>query len=153
MDTSPILSQEDHHWYRSLVGMALWAAILCRIDILCATIQLTKFQAAPREGHLRAALRVWGYLKNNPRFGILIDPSDPIFTPNKTKVDHTLFDNIYPDATEQIASGFPWENSVTGLTVWACVDSALNTDLRNGQSSTGCVVMVGNTPVVEKTLT
>jgi len=117
MDQSTLLNETDHKWYRSLIGMALWAAILCRLDILFAVIQLTKFQALPRQGHLKAAYRVWGYLKNHPRFGILIDPSNPVFALQATTIDKELFTNVYPGATEDKASNFEWENSVEGLTV------------------------------------
>lgn len=34
--------------------------------------------------------------------------------------------------------------------MWAYVDSALNTNKRNGRSSSGYAVMVGNIPVVDK---
>ena len=86
--------------------MELWAALLCRLDVLHAVMHLTKFQAAPREDHLKAACRNWEYLKNHLRFGVLIDPSSPVFSSAATTVDKKLFKNVFPDATEDKTSGF-----------------------------------------------
>ena len=47
LDDSPILSTDNYMWYHSLIGIALYVAILFRLDILFIVIQLTKFQAAP----------------------------------------------------------------------------------------------------------
>ena len=58
-----------------------------KIRCLCAVIHLIKFQASPREGHLKAAYSTWGYLKNHPRFGVLIDPSSTVFSSTDTTVD------------------------------------------------------------------
>ncbi len=62
-DTSPILSNELHTEYQSIMGMLQWVVSLCRIDICFAVSSLSRFCACPREGHLSRALRVWGYLK------------------------------------------------------------------------------------------
>ena len=128
-------------------------AILCSLDILFAVIQLTKFQAAPRARQLKAACRIWGYLKNNPRFGILIDPSSPASDGNVSVVDATIFDTVYPGAKEKKVGGFDWKNLVDRLCIWACVDAVLNTDKSNGRSSTGFIIMVGNILIVLKART
>ena len=86
--------------------MTLWATLSCRLDVLYVVTQLTKFQAAPREGHLKSACRTWEHLKNHPRFGVLINPSSPVFASTTTTVDKELFKNVYPDATEDKTSGF-----------------------------------------------
>ena len=76
------------------------------------------------------------YLKNNPRFGILINPISPNLDGAASKIDKVLFENIYPDVVEDKASGFTQENIVEGMCYWAYVDSALNADECNGRSST-----------------
>ena len=48
-----------------------------------------------------------------------------------------------PDAAEDKTYGFSWENSVSDLQLWACVDSAL-------RSSTGNMIMAGNATMVSK---
>ena len=150
LDESPVLNEDDHCQYYSLVGVALQVAILCRIDILFSTIQLAKFQAAPRRGHLKAAYCAQGYLKSNSCFSILIGISTLSFAPNTTTVDRILFNHVCPNVVQQKASGFAWENAKSGLCVGACIDSTLNVDKRNSHSSTGYCAMVGNTLVVEK---
>jgi len=81
-------------------------------------------------------------------------------THNRQRIQQILTENslsmIYQpifDLHSGRVTGFEWEDAVKGLEVWAYVDAALNADKRNGRSSTGFVVMVGNTPVVAKART
>jgi hypothetical protein len=62
-DLSPLLDNELHREYQSLIGMLQWAVSLCRIDICYVTSSMSRFCAAPRQGHLSRVLRIWGYLK------------------------------------------------------------------------------------------
>ena len=43
LDNLPILSISEHSWCRTLVGVALWEAILCCSGALFAVVQLLKF--------------------------------------------------------------------------------------------------------------
>ena len=110
--------------------------------------QLTKFQADPREGHLKAACGTWECLETYPRFGVLEDPSSPALSSTATAVDKELFKNVPHFATGYETSGLSLENSVSSLQDWSCVDSALYSDNQNGRDSVGCMVMVGSTTVV-----
>ena len=67
---------------------------------------------------------------------MLIDPYSTEFSSTATTVDKELFENVHPDATEDKTSVFSWEKSVSGLQVWAHVDSAFCSDKQNGRSST-----------------
>jgi hypothetical protein len=71
-DTTLLLDTDMHREYQSLIRMLQWAVTLCRVDICFATSSMTRFSAAPREGHLTRVLRIWGYLKKypNPALGI-----------------------------------------------------------------------------------
>ena len=63
MDDSPLCSPTNHSKFRSLVGCANWLITLGRFDIAYATNALSRFSAAPREGHLRAMTCVFECLK------------------------------------------------------------------------------------------
>ena len=75
-----------------------------------------------------------------------------MFPPVATTADKIIFKNACPDGIEDKASGCPWKDLIKGLKVWSCVDTVLNADKRNGRGSIGRVVMIGNTPVVSKSL-
>ena len=57
-ETSEVI---DH--YRSLIGALLWVANISRPDVSFAVSTLSKFTACPEKAHMRAALRVLGYLE------------------------------------------------------------------------------------------
>ena len=48
--------------YMSLVGSAQWSISIGRFDIQTAIMTMSKFQSAPRKGHLDRMRRVIGYL-------------------------------------------------------------------------------------------
>ena len=77
LDDSPLLGPADHSKYRSLIGCANWIITLGRFDIAYAVNLLSRFSQAPREGHLDAMKRVFGYLKKFNKGAIIIDPKYP----------------------------------------------------------------------------
>ena len=52
LDTSPELDDEGIRLYQSLIGCFQWCITLGRFDIMVATVTLSRFRPAPREGHL-----------------------------------------------------------------------------------------------------
>ena len=42
-DDRNVLSAEGHKWFCSLIGMALWVALLDQLNFLFSVMQLTKF--------------------------------------------------------------------------------------------------------------
>ena len=102
---------------------------------------------APRQGHLKGMIRVFGYLKKFPKGTIIIDPNYP---------DHAQFDvadydhwrEFYPDVEEMIpgederpqAKGPP-----VRITVYQDADHAH--DILTRRSVTGVLLLLNNTPV------
>ena len=84
-----------------MIGCANWIIILGRFDIAYSVNLLSRFSQAPREGHLDALKRVFGYLKKYSKGHIIINPKYP---------DHQQFNiekydqwrEFYPDAEEDI---------------------------------------------------
>ena len=149
-DTSPLLGLDDHRKYQMLLGMLQWMVTIGRPDLCHAITSLNRFGSCPREFHLELAIRVFGYLKTFPTRQIAIDsrplelgerddPSRKIFTPG--------FLEDYPDAREELDSGFPRPFGET-LQTAICVDSDHAHDLKTRRSITGLIAFVGSTPVV-----
>ena len=63
LDDSPLLNSQEHSKFRSLIGCANWLVTLGRFDIAYAVNTLSRHSMAPREGHLRAMMSVFGHLK------------------------------------------------------------------------------------------
>jgi len=59
--------------YRSLIGSLQWVVTLGRLDIAVAVMTLSSFRAAPREGHLERAKRIYGYLRKMKHAGSIFE--------------------------------------------------------------------------------
>jgi hypothetical protein len=70
------LDDDDTRIYQSYIGALNWCVTLCRIDIGYSVNALSSYNAAPRVGHAKRIMRVWGYLKAHPNMGITLDPTD-----------------------------------------------------------------------------
>ena len=123
-DRSEVLSKEAKRQYQMLIGMAQWAVTIGRMDICFAVSSLSRFSAAPRQGHLELAFHLFGYLKKYRTKQLLIDSAPlkidkSMFTPEnpKDKFDPDFLEE-YPDAEElrdpkePAAFGDPLETSV-----------------------------------------
>ena len=73
MDETPLLDAATISLYRGLIGSANWMITLGRFDVAYATSTLARFLIQPREGHLKAIKRVFGYLKKFPAAQLLVD--------------------------------------------------------------------------------
>ena len=79
--------------------MAQWACTIGQLDISFATSSLSRFSAAPREGHLKLAVYMFGYLKKNPNRFLVINSQDPIIPEEwSQQTFHPDFLDDYPDA-------------------------------------------------------
>ncbi|MGH7955002.1 MAG: reverse transcriptase domain-containing protein, partial [Gloeomargaritales cyanobacterium] len=105
-DDSPLLDDEGTRSYQMLLGMAQWLVVINRLDICFAVSSLSRFSCGPREGHLKRAFRVWGYLKQHRGRRIQINPRSPICDPKLVPIEADFIDQ-YPDAEEEIDPCFP----------------------------------------------
>lgn len=74
-DEGPLLN--DPTYYRKLVGKLNFLTNT-RLDISYSVQHLSQYIQAPREPHLKAAIHVLRYLKNDPTLGIFMS-RDPTF--------------------------------------------------------------------------
>jgi hypothetical protein len=63
IDTSAELNLNGIKKYQTMIGCLQWAVSPGRFDIQTATMTMSRFRAAPREGHLDRLKRMYGYLK------------------------------------------------------------------------------------------
>jgi hypothetical protein len=62
LDASPELSPRQANYFQGLIGVLRWIIELGRIDIMVSVAMLSRFLAAPREGHLNEVLHIFAYL-------------------------------------------------------------------------------------------
>jgi hypothetical protein len=148
LDSTPPLGPEPHRLFQMLIGMAVWIVMLGRMDIAQAVSSLSRFSAAPREGHLERAYRIFSYLKRRKHMAIRLDSRPPL-------IDHGSlhsggepdFQTIYPYAAEDIDPKLPVALGAE-LAVTVIVDADHAHDLATRRSISGLIVFVGRTPVV-----
>ena len=64
LDTTVEFNSQDRQIYWSLIGMLQWAVTIGRIDIHHAVMCMSKLRAQPKQGHLQAVCKIFGYLNN-----------------------------------------------------------------------------------------
>ena len=109
-DKSEFLSDSDHKKYHALIGMLVWLVIIGRLDLTFVTSSLSRFVAAPRQGHLKRVLKVFSYIRKSPNKRIVVDSSNPDFLESGNAMDQyftKLLEGRYPWAKEEIDPEFP----------------------------------------------
>ena len=108
-DESPLLNNEQHRLYQSMLGMLQWTVSIGRIDICYAVSSMSRFCVSPREGHLHRVFRIFGYLKKYPNRAIGINEKDPIINREMLQEIPTNYDfeDQYTYAYEDIDERFP----------------------------------------------
>jgi hypothetical protein len=145
MDESPLLDELHTSMYRALVGSANWIITLGRFDVAYASNTMARFCQKPREGHFRAMMRLFGYLKVWSKGRILVDPN--YFDHSACHDEkYTTWKEFYPDAEEAL----PPEQPITAgmkarLTIYVDADHAH--DLLTRRSVTGIIVFLNKTPI------
>ena len=142
LDESELLDEEGISGYRMLIGSMNWAVTLGRVDIMFAATTLGRYSCAPKEGHLKTALRVFGYLKHHPKGAIKFNTEVP------KEVEEEKFNrewkDLYPLAKEKIPDEFP-EPKGKGLKLTLEVDADHAHDLETRRSVTGVLLYLNAT--------
>jgi hypothetical protein len=149
IDDTGLLSEREHRIYQRLMGILQWLVSLGRFDICYAVSSLSRFNSAPRKGHLQRAIRVFGYLEQTPKKSIEINCSE---MNNLPQMEQGLRDDMmkkYPEAMEEKSTRTPEIlGEALNLTVYADADHAHDQVTR--RSITGIIVFIGSTPIIAK---
>ena len=118
---------------------------LGRIDIHYHVAIMSRYLAAPREGHLEQVFCIFAYLKKHPTYKIVMDSTPVNWSASKFPArDWTDF---YPDAKEEIPPNMP-EPHGQSVQINCFVDADHAGDVVSRRSHTGILIYVNRAPII-----
>ncbi len=147
-DDTPLCGPDGIQKYQSLLGAVQWTISLCRLDVCQAVMSLSRFRAAPREGHLERLKRLIGFLKKRAggaiRFRTEIPQHEEMFGAEGVRYD--WMESIYGRPAEEVDPRAPTPKGKTVRTTSFC-DANLLHDQVTGRSASGLFEMLNKTPI------
>ena len=143
LDESSLLNLDDVSKYRMLIGSGQWVISLGRFDVMYAVVNLSRYNAAPREGHFKAMMRVFGYLKGYIK-GKLIFDTNPLDIEDVEYIESSLWTEMYPGAQEEIPHDLP-KPKMKEIEISTYFDASLGCDMITGRSVTGVLLFLNST--------
>jgi hypothetical protein len=145
LDASAELDPRRANYFQGLIGILRWIVELGRVDVMVGVSMLSRYLAAPREGHLEQAFHIFAYLHT-------YDRSNLVFSARTPAVDDSLFpthdwNKYYPDAMEAIPPNAPEpRGNYVKVTCYVDADHAGCRVTRRSQ--TGLIIMVQGAPII-----
>ena len=131
--------------YLTMVGRLQWLITLGRFDIHAQVAPMSRFRAAPRQGHMDRLKRIYSYAIRTKDYAIRFRTEKPdySFLPDQ---DFDWTYSVYGDVHEILPDDMPEPLGET-VTTTTTMDANLNHCLATGKSLTGCLHFVNKTPV------
>ena len=145
LDSSELLDEDGIKIYQSLIGCLQWAVQIGRFDITTAVMTMSRFRAAPRQGHLDRVKRIHGYLSKMRHACIRMRVDSPDFS-SFPEVHYDWEYTCYKGATEQLPKDAPIPKGKS-VKMSSFVDANLYHDLISGRSVTGTLHLANKTPI------
>jgi hypothetical protein len=145
LDVTPLLDPGRANYYQNLIGILRWSVELGRIDIHYHVAVLSRYLAAPREGHLEQVFSIFAYLKRHLTYKLVMD-STPVTWDEKKFPKHN-WDDFYPDAAEQLPPNMP-EPRGKSVQINCFVDADHAGDVVSRRSHTGIILYVNRAPII-----
>jgi len=145
IDDSELLDMAGVSIYQSLIGSLQWVIQLGRLDICTAVMTMSRFRAAPRDGHLDRVKRIIGYLSRMRDGVIRIRTEEPDYS----DIPDTIYDwehTVYAGAKEEIPDDAPIPLGKE-VVMTSFFDANLYHDVISGKSVTGILHMFNKTPI------
>jgi hypothetical protein len=135
LDATGLLTENEHTQYQMLVGCGNW-------EITLGT--MAHYSSAPRQGHVAAMMRIFGYLKYYKKHRIVVDPTKS--TVDQMKIIKHDWQELYPSLVEELLPNMldPKGKSVK-LTTYVDADHA--SDQVTRKLVTGILMFANNTAV------
>jgi hypothetical protein len=145
LDDTEMLDTAGVSIYQSLIGSCQWVIQIGRLDITTAVMTMSRFRAAPRNGHLDRVKRIIGYLSKMREGAIRIRTKEPDYS----NIPDTIYDwehTVYAGAKEEIPDDAPIPLGKE-VVMTSFFDANLYHDLITGKSVTGILHMFNKTPI------
>ena len=139
MDTSEVLEGEMVSKYLTMVGQLQWLITMGRFDIYPHVVSLSRFRAAPRQGHIERLKRVHGYVIKTKDYDIRFRTEEPNYS-YLPEQNYDGTNSVYGDVKETIPDDIP-EPLGKSVTTTATVDANLNHCLATGKSLTADYIL------------
>ena len=145
LDTSEILEGDMAAKYLTMVGQFQWLVTLGRFDIHTQVATMSRFRAAPRQGHMDRLTRIYSYAIRTKDYEIMFRTEQPdySFLPDQ---DFDWTYSVYGNVQEILPDDMPDPLGEAVITT-TTMDANLNNCLATGKSLTGCLHFVNKTPV------
>ena len=123
------------------MGQLQWLGALGRFDLHAQVATMSRFRAAPRQGHMDRLIRIYPYAIRTKDYAIRCRTDQPDFS---FLPDQVL--TVYCDVHEILPDDMPDPLGKTVVTT-TTMDANLNHCLATGKSLAGCLHFVNKTPV------
>ncbi|MEM7375710.1 MAG: reverse transcriptase domain-containing protein, partial [Bacteroidota bacterium] len=144
-DESDLLPGGEITIYQMLIGCAQWAVTLGRFDIQYATNTLARYATAPREGHKKRTIKIFGYLKHKSKGRMVFDPRPLNY--DQVKFEEHDWTDLYPFAMEHIPDVILITYNDFILELCIIVDASHADCDVTRRSTTGIVALLGRTVI------
>ena len=148
LDETPFCGPDDTAKYQSMIGAMQWLISLCRFDIAQAVMSLSRFNTAPRVGHLERVKRLVGYVRKRShgaiRFRTEIPSHEETFGGDPIQFD--WMETVYGRPEEEIPVDTPVPKGKPVRTTTQA-DANLMHDLVTGRSCSGILEYLNKTPI------
>ena len=131
--------------YLTMVGQLQWLVTLGRFHIHAQLATMSRFRAAPRQGHMDRLKRIYFYAIRTKDYAIRLRTEQPdcSFLPHQ---DFEWTYSVYGNVQEILPDDMP-DALGKAVTTTTNMDANLNNCLATCKSLTGCLHFVNKTPV------
>lgn len=145
LDITPLLQDDEIHFYQSQISILRWMVELGRLDIYINVALLSSYLTAPRKGHLEAVYRIYGYLKSHNRSTMVFD--DAYINWNEADFTHYDWTDFYGNVQEETPRNAPKPlGNPVQMNVFVDANHARNNITRRSQ--TGILMYLNKAPIV-----
>jgi len=145
LDDSGFLSEEEITKYQSMIGACQWLITLARFDIATAVMSLSRYCAAPRDGHMHRLKRIYGYVCKHLDAAICVRTDEPDYSELEF-IEYDWEYSVYGKVTEEIPKDIPEPLGKPVITT-TYEDANLYHDLITGCATTGILHMLNKMPL------